>query len=173
MTHFGRAGRDASSLGQRQSFERCLCGVIAAHPMYAAARGCRRRTDVDIPRGRAVTPPRGTKQELTNVHCATANIASDQVRVHTLEICWLQHTSRQDCVAKSGSEALYLALNFLQQVLARSIRHMAIRPRDMLSGGGTRGVKQAGLHQQDEWPVVVLALARRFFGRGNFLEAAS
>ena len=118
-------------------------------------------------------PPRRTEQELANVHCATTNIASNQVRIHTLKICGLQHTSPQNRLAKSGSEALYLALNVLQHVLARSIRHMAIRPRYMLSGGSTRRIKQAGLNQQDEWPIVVLALARRFFGRGNFLEAAS
>jgi hypothetical protein len=54
--------------------------------------------------------PCRSKQKLANIHCATGDIASDEVGVHGFEICRGEHAAGQDALAESGSEALDLTL---------------------------------------------------------------
>lgn len=60
--------------------------------------------------------PRRAKQNLTNVHDAASNIASDEVSIHALEICGRKDPPRQNAVAEAGSETLNLILQFLKHV---------------------------------------------------------
>jgi hypothetical protein len=55
-------------------------------------------------------PPRGSKQELLEIQCASPNIASNEICIHGFECRGRQNAPRQHGVAEARREPLDLIL---------------------------------------------------------------
>src|SRR5579864_1732167 len=112
---FGKDRTRDAALGRyycHTEFRQCaLGGVVAAHSVDSASRRSRCRTDIDVLIGSCIAAPRWSKQDLAKVHATAANIASDQVGVHSLEICAMQYIPGQHDFAESRGKAFNLALD--------------------------------------------------------------
>ena len=90
------------------------------------------------------------EQGLTQVLLATVDVAADVVRVVRLHRRGIACRSGEDQVAEARREPLDLVLDDTGQVHGRTVRHVAIRPADVLAGGGAARVGDGGLDEQDE-----------------------
>src|SRR5271155_855552 len=141
--------------------------------MHSCTRWSRCGANVNIARRCCIMSPRGPKQKLADVHGPARDITSYKVRVHALEICGSKNATRQNTVAKAGSETLDLIFQFLKHVYRRSMRHMAVRPRRMFVRRSSRLIEKTRLGQQNERVVGMLSVSDCRLRRGDFLKAAA
>src|SRR6185437_14110670 len=91
----------------------------------------------------------------------SANVATDQVRIHCFEFRGRENPARQNAFSKSWCKALDLVFNFRQHVSLRSVWNVAVCPGDVFTLRGSRRIKNARLHQQHNgrseiWPFLIV-----------------
>ncbi|CAN5509651.1 hypothetical protein BH24GEM3_BH24GEM3_01180 [soil metagenome] len=145
-------------------------GVVAAHPVDRPTGRGGGGADVEAVHGSRVGYPSegGPEEELPEIHDAPADVTADQVGVVALQFGRRQHAPREDEVTEAGGKALDLVLDTRGHICRGAPRHMAVRPRGVLSPGSPRGIEQRGLREQHEGCPWVLALPRSGF-RGRDL----
>ena len=114
----------------------------------------------------------GAEKELAKIHEAAADVAAEEIGVHTFEIGGRKKAAGQDAVAEAGGETLDLILDGGEHVDFGSIRDVTVGPGDVFAGGCARGSEESWLREEDEWGAGTMAAARGFFGCGYFFEAA-
>jgi len=150
-----------------------LCGVVAAHAVYAGSWGRGGGADVNVAGGRGVMAPSGAEEELTEVDYTAGNVAPDEVRVHFLEGVWRKDPAGENAIAKAGGETFDLGFQGLQHVHVGTVGNVAVGPCNVLPCRCACGVEEAGLGKEYERALGVPAVAHVVFGRGDFLECAS
>src|SRR5918999_107711 len=115
--------------------------MISTHPVHADAWRRRRRADVQPPNRRGVPTPRRTRDELSEIADAGANISSNEIRVAPFEIGRFHDRSGEHTIAKTGREAFDLPLDVRHHVNVRAMRDVTIRPRNVPPLRRPRGVE--------------------------------
>src|SRR5215213_11207394 len=95
----------------------------------------------------------GARIELREICRTAGDIASDEVRVHPLEIRREHDTALVDAVSKPRCKPLDLRLHSLAHVDGRAVRHVAVRPQRVLSVRSTRRIESARLHYEHVGPL--------------------
>src|SRR5918994_7285777 len=127
------------------------CGE-AAHPVDAAAGRGGGGAEVDPGERRAVRNARahGAREKLPEVHRTAVDVSADEVAVVALELGRAPGAPGQDRLPETRREALDLRLDRLRIVLARAVRHVAVRPGGVLALGRAGGVEARVLCQEHE-----------------------
>ena len=90
-----------------------------------------------------------------------------------LELSAVDRMARQDLVAEAGRESLDLPLDPFGHVFHRSVRHVAISPRRVLTGRGARRIEKRLLRDEHERPLGVAAAPDFRLVQGDLLDRAA
>ena len=92
----------------------------------------------------------GTEEKLPNVHRAAGEITADQIVVLVLKLGGREDGTRDDAIAKAGSEPFDLSLDWLEAISTAAVRDVAIGPGSMVTHRSAGWIKQRGLDEQNE-----------------------
>src|SRR5436190_1874529 len=131
----------------------CSRGMVAAHPVNAAAGWSRRRTQINAAQRCSIWSwiENRSCNQLRRAKGAAANIAAREVRIRLFQIGRAQFVARENAIAETGCEPFDLRFDPLRHVdLVRrwtdsrwraTERNVAIRPECVLSARRARFIK--------------------------------
>src|SRR6476620_8193708 len=93
------------------------------------------RTNVQTTRRGGVSPPGRSREELTQVDDARADVTGDEIGVVGFDVCRSHDRARQHALSEAWRKALDLRLDARQHVHCRTGWHMTIRPGGVLPCG--------------------------------------
>src|SRR6266850_2550407 len=150
-------------------------GVIPAHSMHSPTRRSRGGAEVDVTRGRRVgiEAKERARHELEQRVRATADVATDVVRVVALDLGGAHDRTREDPIAEPGGEALELRLDSLGHVKGGPVGNVAVRPYRVLPRGRARWIEEALLADEDEGALRGPSMRDLGFALSDLIERAA
>src|SRR5262249_6799710 len=145
--HCTRIGRQRFA---KDVAQRCPGGVVTAHSVNAAPRRSGRRTQINTAHRRPIwnETQNWPNNQLTQIRRAAVDIATGQIRIRSFKINRAHFVTRENAVAKPGSEALDLRFDLCRHVDLTPERHMRVSPEDVLSARGASFIEKTLLRNQ-------------------------
>src|SRR5919108_4888895 len=118
--------------------------VNPTHSVHATARRSRGRADeyVAVGRGVRIQAEHRSRDEPAQVHAPAHHIAADAVGFLRLEAPRRPGAALADDVAKAWGKTFDLTFDGRSHVRVGAVRHVAVRPGDMLAVRSPRAVKE-------------------------------
>jgi hypothetical protein len=122
-----------------------FCCMISGHPVHSTSGRGRCSAQIQPSFRSTIQRWGGAKEELSNIHGATKNIAADKIRIPSLKRGRRGHRTSQHALTKARSETSNLVFNACNVIVPTAIGNMTIGPCCVLTSRHAMRVEQGWL----------------------------